>query len=157
MGDISEKIEALKTTETAQLSALYRQHFGNKPASIKRIFMIRQLAYRMQEQAIGELSPAAKEKIGELIRIYDPINKTAIRSNSGKTNAGRDIRLPMPGSFIIKNYKGKRLEVKVLEEGFEYEGQAYTNLSHIAKAVTGAHWNGFKFFGVKNNGRKWCS
>jgi len=119
--------------------------------------MIRQLAYGIQEQAGGGLSPATKERVQELIRIYDPINKTAIRSNSGKTNAGRDIRLPMPGSFIIKNYKGKRLEVKVLEEGFEYEGQFYENLSHIAQAVTGAHWNGYKFFGVKNNGRKWCS
>ena len=157
MGDISGQIEDLKTTGTAELSALYRQLFGNKPASVKRIFMIRQLAYRMQAQAISELSPAAKEKVQELIRIYDPINKTAIRSSSRKTNAGRDIRLPMPGSFIIKNYKGKRLEVKVLEEGFEYGGQTYTNLSHIAKAITGAHWNGFTFFGIKNNGRKWCS
>ncbi|HPS36826.1 MAG TPA: DUF2924 domain-containing protein [Candidatus Omnitrophota bacterium] len=157
MGDIAGQIGALKTSGAAQLSALYRQFFGDKGARGKRVFMIRQLAYGIQEQAGGGLSPATKERVQELIRIYDPINKTAIRSNSGKTNAGRDIRLPMPGSFIIKNYKGKRLEVKVLEEGFEYEGQFYENLSHIAQAVTGAHWNGYKFFGVKNNGRKWCS
>ncbi len=155
MGDIDTKIERLKAAELTELVTLYQQLFGSKPTSGKREFLIRQLSYRVQEQAIGGLSPRTRERIQELIRLYDPINKTAIRSDSGKTNTGRDIRLPMPGSIIIKNYKGKRLEVKVLEEGFQYEGQIYTNLSHIAKTITGAHWNGFTFFGVKNNGRKW--
>lgn len=155
MGDIDAQIEGFKAAELTELAMLYLQLFGSKPTSGKREFLIRQLAYRVQEQAVGELSPRARDRIQELIRLYDPINKTAIRSDSGKTNTGRDIRLPMPGSIIIKNYKGKRLEVKVLEEGFQYEGQIYTNLSHIAKTITGAHWNGFTFFGVKNNGRKW--
>jgi hypothetical protein len=45
-----------------------------------------------------------------------------------------------------KEYKGRLYEVKVLEKGFEYEGQVYKTLSSIAKAITGAHWNGFLFF-----------
>ncbi|HOW59784.1 MAG TPA: DUF2924 domain-containing protein [Candidatus Omnitrophota bacterium] len=155
MGDIAEKIEALKTTETAQLSALYRQVYSDKAVPGNRTFLIRQLAYRIQEKASGELSPAAKDKIQELIRCYDPINRTVIRSSTGTTEAGRDIRLPTPGSFITKVYKGKRLDVKILEKGFEYQGTVYNNLSAVAKAITGAHWNGFTFFGVKNNGRKW--
>ena len=148
MGDNSGQIEALKTAATAQLSVLYRQHFGDKTAPGNRIFLIRQLAYRIQEQAAGELSPATKGRVQELIQAYDPVNKTSIKTNGGKTAAGRDVRLPMPGSFIIKTYKGKRIEVKVLESGFEYQGALYNNLSAVAKAITGAHWNGFIFFGV---------
>jgi Protein of unknown function (DUF2924) len=153
--NISAQIETLKTTGTTQLSTLYRQHFGDKTAPGNRTFLIRQLAYRIQEQAMGELSPGAKDKVLELIQAYDPINRTVIRSNTGTTETGRDIRLPTPGSVITKTYKGKRLDVKVLEKGFEYQDTVYSNLSAVAKAITGAHWNGFVFFGVKNNGRKW--
>jgi len=155
MGDMAGKIEELKKKEISELAELYQRLFGNKPTSGKKALMIRQLAYKIQEQALGELSPAVTTKIQELIRIYDPIHKVAIPTDTGKTTAGRDIRLPVPGSIIIKNYKDKRLEVKVLENGFEYEGKLYSHLSHIAKAITGAHWNGFTFFGVKNHGRKW--
>ena len=151
----TEHIEGLKTAGTKQLSTLYRQYFGDRPAPGNRTFLIRQLTYRIQEQTSGELSPQTNDKIQELIRSYDPINRTVIRSSTGTTETGRDIRLPTPGSFITKVYKGKRLDVKVQEKGFEYQGTVYSNLSAVAKAITGAHWNGFVFFGVKNNGRKW--
>ncbi len=147
--DITGQIEALKTTGMAELLERYKQLFGDETASSgNRIFLIRQLAYRIQEQASGGLSTAAKDSIREMILAYDPINKTSIKTISGKTAAGRDARLPMPGSFIIKTYKGNRIEVKVLENGFEYQGALYNNLSAVAKAITGAHWNGFIFFGV---------
>jgi len=153
--NIAGQIEALKTTGTAQLAELYRQYFHDKAAPGNRTFLIRQIAYPIQEKALGGLSTTAKDKIQELIRAYDPINRTLIRSSTGTTETGRDIRLPTPGSFITKIYKGKRLDVKVLEKGFEYQDTVYSNLSAVAKAITGAHWNGFVFFGVKNNGRKW--
>jgi hypothetical protein len=38
--------------------------------------------------------------------------------------------------------------VKVLPNGFDYEGQTYRSLSAVAKAVTGSHWNGHLFFGL---------
>ena len=60
----------------------------------------------------------------------------------------RDPRLPQVGSLLTKTYKGKKLHVKVTEEGFEYDGKRYRSLSGIARAVTGATWNGFLFFGL---------
>jgi hypothetical protein len=57
-----------------------------------------------------------------------------------------DTRLPIPEAIIRKEYKGKLLEVKVLEKGFEYDGKAYRTLSAVAKAITGDHWNGYLFF-----------
>lgn len=153
-GNTTKHIEGLKATSTEQLTALYRQYFGDRAAPGNRTFLIRQLAYRIQEQAMGDLPSAAKDKVEELIRAYDPINRTVIRSDSRTTETGRDIRLPTPGSFITKIYKGKRIDVKVLEKGFEYQDTVYSNLSAVAKTITGAHWNGFVFFGVKNRGRK---
>lgn len=151
--NISAQIEALKTTGTAQLSELYRQYFDDKAAPGNRTFLIRQIAYQIQEKALGGLSTSAKDRIRELIQAYDPINKLAIKTSSPDRTGGRDNRLPTPGSFITKKYKGKRIDVKVLEQGFEYQSTIYSNLSAVAEAVTGAHWNGFAFFGVKNRGR----
>jgi len=65
----------------------------------------------------------------------------------------RDPRLPKPGSVIIRNYRGLRLAVTVLERGFEWNGQAYPSLSALACAITGTHWNGRLFFGLTRRKR----
>jgi hypothetical protein len=39
--------------------------------------------------------------------------------------------------------------VLVLEKGFAWRGETYPSLSAIARAITGAHWNGWAFFGLK--------
>jgi hypothetical protein len=38
--------------------------------------------------------------------------------------------------------------VTALEEGFAWEGKAYRSLSMVARAITGGHWNGPRFFGL---------
>jgi hypothetical protein len=72
--------------------------------------------------------------------------------NSGepapKKGLARDRRLPIPGTLITKEYKGKIIEIKILETGFEYGGKIYKTLTSVAKEVTGAHWNGYLFFNI---------
>ena len=60
----------------------------------------------------------------------------------------RDIRLPPPGEYLRRDYRGRDILVRILDRGFEFEGRRYRSLSAIAKAVTGAHWNGLLFFGL---------
>ena len=43
-----------------------------------------------------------------------------------------DRRLPIPGGVIVRDYKGRRLQVKVLEQGMEFEGQVFKSLSAVA-------------------------
>ncbi len=143
---------ALNGLTTAELQRKYAGLFGAQPVSNNRRFMERKIAYRLQEMAIGGLAAELKAKIDELIIRYDPVN--CCRFKVRRSTTGRDVRLPLPGSLITKIYKGKRIEVKVLEHGFEYEGVIYKNLSHVAKVVTGNKWNGFLFFGYKPNGKE---
>jgi Protein of unknown function (DUF2924) len=35
-----------------------------------------------------------------------------------------------------------------LEEGFAWDGKTYRSLSKVARAITGGHWNGPRFFGL---------
>ena len=51
--------------------------------------------------------------------------------------------------MITRIYRGRTIRVTVLESGFEYDGKRYRSLSAIAKVVTGSHWNGKLFFGLK--------
>ena len=60
-----------------------------------------------------------------------------------------DARLPAPGTAIVRQYKGRALQVLVLTDGFEFEGQRYKSLSAVAKKITGSHVNGYRFFGLE--------
>jgi hypothetical protein len=63
-----------------------------------------------------------------------------------------DKRLPPPGSTLARRYKGRMVQVRVLSNGFEYEGSTYPSLSAVAKAITGSHCNGFLFFRLARQG-----
>jgi hypothetical protein len=60
--------------------------------------------------------------------------------------ADADPRRPMPGATLEREYKGQTIIVKVLADGFGYNGRQYRSLSAIAKEVTGTKWNGYLFF-----------
>jgi hypothetical protein len=64
-----------------------------------------------------------------------------------------DARLPLAGTLLVKEFKGNTLVVKVLDEGFEYDGRRFTSLSAIAQEITGTKWNGFRFFGLLQENR----
>ena len=59
-----------------------------------------------------------------------------------------DPRLPPPGSWLTRSYKGQTIEVKVLSQGFQYQGRVFSSLSALAKEITGSHCSGFWFFNL---------
>jgi hypothetical protein len=56
---------------------------------------------------------------------------------------------PTPGTRLVREWNGQRHEVTAVEGGFEYNGRKHRSLSAIAKAITGAHWSGPQFFGLR--------
>jgi hypothetical protein len=152
--NLSQIIE-LKEKSLGELQAKHRELFPDQSVpSENKVHLIRKIAYRMQELEYGGISEETKARIAELIEKYDPINNKALRPQvvSGGKNVVaiphlRDKRLPIPGTAIQKKYKGQDYLVKVLEKGFEYKDKYYKSLSAVAYEITGAHWNGFSFFG----------
>ena len=53
------------------------------------------------------------------------------------------------GTKFIREFKGEKHEVIAIENGFKYKNKTYKSLSAIANVITGAHWNGKKFFGLR--------
>ncbi len=53
------------------------------------------------------------------------------------------------GARLAREWKGLRHEVEVTQSGFRYAGADYDSLSEIARLITGARWNGPRFFGLR--------
>jgi hypothetical protein len=154
--NISEEMQTLKNATLLEIQKQYNELFNVAEAPCaNKPYLIKKIAYRLQEMANGELSDEAKMQIIDLIEKYDPINNKALRPqvvSAGKSVVSipfmRDKRLPIPGTVIHKKYKGQDIHVKVLNKGFEYKDKYYRSLTAIAFELTGAHWNGFSFFNL---------
>ena len=53
------------------------------------------------------------------------------------------------GTRLVKTHGGRSHVVEVTAGGILYDGQVYGSLSAVAKAITGTHWNGLLFFGLR--------
>ena len=118
--------------------------FGTDPPAYKREHMIRRLAYRIQELAYGGLSDAATEQLGQIAAAAD-FGGQATRKKRRKVKSTQ----PLPGTRLVREWRGVRHEVTAVVGGFEYQGRPYRSLSAVAKAITGAHWSGPQFFGLR--------
>src|SRR5260370_24523562 len=54
-----------------------------------------------------------------------------------------------PGARLVREWGGHMHTVIVLEDGFDYAGERYPSLTKIATRITGAHWSGPRFFGIR--------
>lgn len=91
------------------------------------------------EEKYGSLSPEIRRKIDKLVENYDRTQ------NIEKDNKVLSIT---DGTKLVREFKGKRYSVTVIQNGYEYNGKKYKSLSAIANKITGTRWNGKKFFGV---------
>ena len=152
---LAAQVEALRRMSAGELRERYQEVFGGEPRSSNRQHLFKRVAWQIQADAEGGLSENAKHRIDELapeaaaLRSGPQEEKpSAPKSRPKRDRHVRDARLPQPGTLLIREYKGRRVEVEVLEKGFVYEGKTYRSLSAVAREVTGSHWNGLLFFGL---------
>lgn len=160
--DIMKEVAALQRMTPSQLRAKYAEVFGEETRSGHKEFLVRKIAWRLQAQSEGGLTERARRRAMELANDLDirtrapaaPRVVSAPATEQAAVAVEEDNRVPMIGSVITRDYKGRAVRVTVLRDGFEFDGQTYRSLSAIAKAVTGTHWNGYHFFGLAKGGRK---
>ena len=156
---IQEQLAAMRSMTPGQLREQYRELFGEESRSGNRQWLYRRCVWRLQALAEGDLSDRARAQAKELardvdIRVRPPAQMNAAPSacptitQSAKTQVKPDSRLPMPGTRLTREYKGRLYQVEVLDGAFAYDGQVFRSLSAVAQAITGGHWNGFLFFGL---------
>jgi len=156
--NVEKELAVLRKLSVGDLRARYAELHGDSTHSSHREWLIRKIAWRMQALAEGDLSERAKQRARELandadLRVVPPrVKAVAAKVYSVPVKATKDNRLPAPGTIITRPYKGRVLEVTVLKDGFEFEGERYDSLSAVAKAITGSHCNGYLFFKLTGQG-----
>ncbi len=155
-----KEIDELSKMPVGQLRQKYLDVFGEESRSNHRQFMFRRIAWRIQAIAEGGLSERARRRALEIandadLRVRAPkakfgpdVTLDPKLSISRKVTSALDPRLPPPGTYLEREYKGRQIIVKVLVNGFEFDGELYRSLSAIAREVTGTKWNGFVFFSL---------
>jgi hypothetical protein len=166
--DVDAAVASLERMTVNALRDRYAEVFGEPTRSRNKPHLIKRVAWRLQAIREGDLSERARLRAKELandadLRLKAPANAgKAVNEDGGETltfaaPAGwrtADARLPMPGTLLKREYKGKAIQVRVLPQGFEFEGQVFQSLTAVAKQITGSHWNGYYFFGINDQAGK---
>lgn len=162
MLNVGQKVSELRRMTVGELRREYAEVFGEVTRSYHKEFLVRRIAWRIQANAEGGLPDRARKRALEIaddadLRTRAPGGAEPVKAASPATS-GRVVtkraealagaRLPMPGAQLTREYRGRTIRVRVLPNGFDYEGTIYRSLSAVAQAVTGAHWNGYLFFGI---------
>jgi len=143
---LAAELARLNAMGVHELQERFFEIFGFPAKSNHKAYLRKRLAFRIQEHTLGGLSEQARLRIGELPTEPFPGPRRPRTPSPGKKDKPRDLRLPPPGSVLVRNYQDKVHEVKVLGDGFEYEGKHYRTLSKVAREITGMQWNGYLFF-----------
>jgi hypothetical protein len=143
--NVAAEVERLPTLSRQQLVDLWLKQYGRAaPSGVRKSLLVPFLAYRLQENACGGLKPSTRAELRRIAR--------ANEKGSGRTEASP--RRIKPGTRIVRQWKGRSIEVSVTESGFEYGGANYRSLSQIARKITGTRWSGPAFFGLNGARQK---
>lgn len=132
--------EDLPKLDRPALAVAWQQAFDRPlPPRLYKNTVVMLLGYRLQELALGGLSPETRRHLASLLP----------KSRGGRGGAAPPRRLK-PGTRLQRTWQGRTYSVTVLEAGeYEYLGKRYPSLSVIARTITGTPWSGPAFFGLK--------
>lgn len=141
------QVAQLNNLTRAELLERWQELFGTKAPAYSRQMLIGRLAYRIQELAFGGLSDVARARLEEHLGDdqLDAEEHEVQRMERRKRKQG----MPVVGTRLVREWQGDRYEVTVVAGGFEYDGRRYRSLTAVTKAITGTHWNGPAFFGLR--------
>lgn len=126
-------IGALEAMDRPKLLALWQELFGEPaPKMLSRTFLRRFIAFELQARRHGGLPRQVK---------------TALAKGADQTPRTVSPALK-PGGRLLREWNGVTHVVDVTGGGYVWKGQTHRSLSSIARAITGAHWSGPRFFGL---------
>jgi hypothetical protein len=141
---IDVELAHLRDLDVDGLRSRWHAVFGRRaPPHLPRHLLFRVLAYRLQADLLGDLD-------GESQRLLD-------RSVSPEDAGYRAVKLARrttEGTKLGREWNGQMQRVLVLADGFAWNGKTYPSLTKVAFAITGTHWSGPKFFGLRDKPSK---
>src|SRR3546814_12329589 len=133
------RLAALKAMSVKELKAEWDKLFETEAPNNSRSFLEQRLAYRIQELTLGGPSKPVRQLLDALA---DEVEGKKVRKSEIS-----DPRNPVIGTRLVREWTGAEHVITALKDGCDWQGPPYTSLSPIARAITGTHCTGYRFFG----------
>ncbi len=140
---VESEVAALESLSHPELKARWHELYEVPcPPHMSRKFLLRAVAYRIQENAFGGLKKSMKRRLAKIAADID--TGSPIKPPKAKIK---------PGTRLLREWNGTVHEVIVLESAVQYRGERWPSLSAVAREITGARWSGPRFFGLRESAR----
>jgi len=144
MTEIERLKHAIRQVESMPHTALcekFQRLYGTIACPLNNRTLKNRIIYKLQLMFYGGLSPEDK-------RILEQIQQNQQKDRANLCPGAKMGKTSHVHYF--REWKGKRCDViEISKKCYEYNGVQYRSLSAVASAITGTHWNGKVFFGVK--------
>lgn len=127
----------LEDMSTDELKAEWARRYAAPAPTLSPHLLRLGIAYRLQEQRLGGVSRSTRTLLQQL----------AAQPKEGKWKGPSPRKLTI-GTRLVRDWHGAGHTVTVLKDGFEYDGKQWRSLTAIAKAISGLHCSGPRFFGL---------
>jgi hypothetical protein len=115
------------------------------PSHLPRHLLFAVLVYRLQADALGDVDPATARLLKQIATSGGSLEVPRRIKEFGR----RRTELK-PGTILMREWNAQTCRVMVVDEGFAWNGKTYDSLSKVAFAISGTHWNGPRFFGLRD-------
>jgi hypothetical protein len=109
------------------------------PVHIGQSLLLQAVAYRLQERVLGGLKPSTRRLL----------ERTAEDNVDRRPPTEAPATRVTPGIVLTREWHGTSHHVTVLADGVLLRGARYRSLSEVARKITGTHWSGPRFFGLR--------
>lgn len=139
-------LQEVQTMSVRQLKQYFEELMGFPPRTYNCDTLRRRISYKLQERYLGALSPNDCARLEELA------------DQDQLANLGTKFIDYYPGMRIVpktrftRKWHGKTYVVTFIARNkYQFDGKEYKSLTAISNFITGTHWSGTTFFGVKHN------
>lgn len=135
MTKVDAQVAVLAAMKPTEIKEEWRRLHKQEPPRVAASLLARSLAY--------DLQCAARGGVGERMR------RRLMASGTGASRSAPAPKLAA-GTQLVREWGGTSHHVLMEEKGrCSYKGQSFASLSAVARHITGAHWSGPRFFGVR--------
>ncbi len=136
----STDLTGLAAMSLAELRAAWRKLYRSDAPQSSADLLARALAWASEARTHGGLDPAVVRELEQRHAMLD-------RGGTGEPRL-------KSGTRLVRDWGGRRYVVLVEADAYVFEDRRYASLSQIAETITGTHWSGPRFFGLKTRSRR---
>ena len=144
---MEQQTKELERLKLGALRAKFHEVLGTETKSNNRPYLIKKILQALQPRRVEHKQNEVADDSGTSSQVPTRAGQRPARQ--------RDPRLPPSGTILERDYQGKTLRAKVLDDGgISFRGKTYSSLSQAALAATGTVWNGFVFWNLAKRPQK---